>query len=239
MGLSDTQTLAVTAFLLTVGVGVLLASSAFLGHAASRLRAAGAEPQAQWWLLSLVAVWFGVALAVSAGDLISFTLVVPFVAFPIALGFALTFARPVRDLLAEIPTHWLVAVQAYRVAGGVFIYPYLTEGVLSRGFALNAGVGDVLTGLAAPLIAWLVLRRGAGARVPFLVWTTFGILDLVVAISSAAYFGFGAEGGRPQFPITSIPLFFGPPFGILIHLVTARNFALRFAPPLTAAERAV
>ena len=239
MGLSDTQTLVVTAFLLAIGVGVLLASAAFLGHAASRLRADGAEPRAQWWLLALVAVWFGVALAVSAGDLISFTLVVPFVAFPIALGLALTFARPVRDLLAEIPTHWLIAVQAYRVAGGVFVYPYLTEGVLSRGFALNAGIGDVLTGLAAPVIAWLVLRRGAGARVPFLVWTAFGILDLVVAISSAAYFGFGAEGVRPQFPITSIPLFFGPPFGILIHLVTARNFALRFGFSPSVPERAV
>jgi hypothetical protein len=146
---------------------------------------------------------------------------------PVALGLALSFTPAVRALVAEVPTHWLVAIQTYRVAGGLFIYPYLAAGELTPGFALTAGVGDVLTGLAAPLVAARLGRRGAGARGAFLAWSAFGVLDLVVAVAAAAAFGFGAPGVRPGFPITTIPLFFGPPFSILLHALTLRSFALR------------
>jgi hypothetical protein len=231
MRLTDRETLGVTAVLLAVGLGALLATAACLGYAAARVRAvAGAAPRAQWALLGLLAVWGGGALAASAGGRISFALVVPSVLLPVALGLALSFTPAVRALVAEVPTHWLVAVQTYRVAGGLFIYPYLAAGALTPGFALTAGVGDVVTGLAAPLVAARLGRRGAGARGAFLAWSAFGILDLVVAVSAAAAFGFGAPGVRPGFPITTIPLFFGPPFSILLHALTLRSFVLRHGP---------
>ena len=250
MRLSDSQTLGVTAVLLAVGLGALLASAACLGYAAARAQAApepsdgrsggpvprptgaaplGARPapRAHWGLLALLAAWGGAALAASAGGRIGFGLVVPSVVLPVALGLALSFTPAVRALVAEVPTHWLVAIQTYRVAGGLFIYPYLAAGELTPGFALTAGVGDVLTGLAAPLVAARLGRRGAGARGAFLAWSAFGVLDLAVAVAAAAAFGFGAPGVRPGFPITTIPLFFGPPFSILLHALTLRRFALR------------
>jgi hypothetical protein len=273
--LSDSQTLGVTAVLLAVGLGALLASAACLGYAAARAQAApepsdgrsggpvprptgaaplGARPapRAHWGLLALLAAWGGAALAASAGGRIGFGLVVPSVVLAVALGLALSFTPAVRALVAEVPTHWLVAIQTYRVAGGLFIYPYLAAGELTPGFALTAGVGDVLTGLAAPLVAAPLVaaplvaaplvaaplvaaplvaarlgRRGAGARGAFLAWSAFGVLDLAVAVAAAAAFGFGAPGVRPGFPITTIPLFFGPPFSILLHALTLRRFALR------------
>lgn len=230
MPLSFPQTFLSTAFLIAVGTFVLISCGAFIGYAVARQTLADKSkdyPKLPWLLFGVIAVWFGAALATSTAGLISFQLVVLYVSFPVSLGFLLSYTSPVKKILKEIPTHWLIILQFYRVAGGIFIYPFLTEGVLTRGFALNAGIGDILTALIAVPVAWLVKREGVRWKWLFYAWTALGILDLIVAMSSAAYFGFAAEGVTPNFPITMIPLFYGPPFGILIHLITVRNFNLR------------
>jgi len=88
-------------------------------------------------------------------------------------------------------------------------------------------VGDVITGLAAPFVAWAVMRDAQRQRWAFYGWTLFGIADLIVAPLSAALFGFSARDENLTFAITAIPLFLGPPFGIVIHIMTWRSFALR------------
>ena len=230
MTLSLTQTFLSTAFLIATGTFVFLSCGAFIGYAVARQRSMAKSEELQplpWLLFGVIAIWFGVAIATSTAGLISFQLVLPFVLIPVSLGFLLSYTPLIKKIIKEIPTHWLIFLQFYRVAGGIFIYPFLTEGVLTRGFALNAGIGDILTGLLAVPIAWLVMRGGSRWKWLFLAWTTLGILDLFVAMSSAAYYGFAVDGVAPNFPITTIPLFYGPPFGILIHLITVRNFNLR------------
>ena len=229
MPLSPTQTFLSTAFILGVGTFVLVTCGAFIGYAAAQRnkREHGSQTRLPWLLFLVIGVWFGVALATSTAGLISIELVLPFMLFPIVIGYALSFTPRLANLLREIPTQWLIGVQAYRAAGGIFIYPFLTEGILTRGFALNAGIGDILTGVLAVPVALLVMRDGSKWRWTFYGWTVLGILDLVVAVGSSVVFGFSVPGVRPDFPITIIPLFFGPPFGILIQLITLRNFQLR------------
>lgn len=237
MTLSVTQTFFVTAFLMAVGTFVLVTCGAFLGYASAQLQNKQAQVtskkagvgKAQWFLVALVATWFGVALAASTGGFVSLELVLPFALAPIIGGTRLSFTTPVQALLKEIPTHWFIYLQVYRVAGFLFIVPYFTEGLLTRGFALNAGAGDVLTGIFALPVAYLVFNYGRRYKRLFAAWTAFGVLDLVVAFASAAYFGFAANGAAPRFPVTTIPLFFGPPLGILLHIITLRNFQLRRA----------
>jgi len=36
---------------------------------------------------------------------------------------------------------WLIAIQTYRVAGIMFVFPFLTYGILPAGFGWPAGVG--------------------------------------------------------------------------------------------------
>ena len=114
----------VTFTLLGIGVFVLMASSAFLGYAAAGIRPM--DSRVVWLLLALVAGWFGIALATSTAGLISFRLVIPFILLPIIGGTLLSFTPQVAALISEIPTHWLVTLQTYRVAGGLFIFPYLS-----------------------------------------------------------------------------------------------------------------
>lgn len=233
MELSQTQTNLSVLFIMTIGSFVLLASSAYLGYALAHVRQNESQAEQNrisnslWLLLGLIALWFAIGIATSAGDYISPPLVVISALIPIVGGTLLSLQSDIRSLIKAIPTHWLIYLQTYRMAGGIFIFPYMTEGILTRGFAMNAGIGDILTGVLAIPIAFLVLKHGKRFAWLFYAWTALGILDLIVAFGSAAYFGLAVEGVQPPFPVTSIPLFFGPPLGILMHIITVRNFRLR------------
>ncbi|MGL5809518.1 MAG: hypothetical protein ACRCYQ_06215 [Nocardioides sp.] len=222
-----------TVILLGGGVATLLLCLAILGYGAARIESR--EPTGRpgrgvrgtvAGIALVLGVWFAWAVATSLAGPLEFGVVIPGALLAITIGSAATFLPGFRRLLEAAPTSWLIWAQFYRVLGVLFIVPYLTSGVLTPGFALLAGIGDVITGVLAIPVALLVARRGRGARVAFWAWTAFGILDLIVAPSAAAIFGFEAVGQNPGFPITTIPLFFGPPFGILIHIVTLRSFSL-------------
>ena len=70
----------------------------------------------------------------------------------LAAGYLLLLSRTFRAIIGGIPQHWLIGIQTFRILGGVFLVRYF-QGELSGVFAIPAGVGDVLTGLFAPLVA--------------------------------------------------------------------------------------
>ena len=119
-----------------------------------------------------------------------------------------------------IRPEWLIGVQLYRVAGGLFLFPFLAYGVVPAGFAWPAGVGDVLTGAFAPLVARMVAQRWRGAFGVAVIWNLFGILDLVVAPAAAIL---SRAPVIEIYPLSLVPLFLGPPLGILIHLHSLQN----------------
>lgn len=168
-----------------------------------------------WAILSVVyALFIG----------LSFPKLIPMLVIPWSAGLWVMFSSSGSKLLREIPTHKLISLSFYRVAGFVFLYCYYCCGTLSRGFALNAGWGDVLTGVLAIPTAILVHRRTKYSHLVFAIWTMIGIGDLILAPASAAIYG--AEK-LTDFPINLIPLFLGPPFGILLHLITVRAYQLQ------------
>jgi hypothetical protein len=142
----------------------------------------------------------------------------------IVLGItALLASKRVRALNAAMPSEWLIGIQAYRVLGEMFLWPYLASGALPLWFAVLAGVGDVATGLAAPFVAWAVAHNKPGARQWAVTWNLFGILDLVVATTTAVL-THSTNIGR--FPIVVVPLFLGPPIGVLTHIYSLRNLSV-------------
>ena len=132
--------------------------------------------------------WFPVAVA---GSLVTL----------LALGRIPVVARA---LTAPGMASGLVRPHSFRVAGVVFLF-YLALGHLPALFALPAGLGDIATGIAAPLVA-LRLARGTGRRAA--VWfNAFGMTDLVVALALGALTGFGLLSVTPSSaPITALPL---------------------------------
>jgi hypothetical protein len=142
----------------------------------------------------------------------------------LAAGIAALFiSKTMRALNAATPPEWLIAIQTYRVAGAMFLWPFLAAGALPARFALPAGIGDTLTGIAAPLVALAVARNRPGARKWAVAWNLFGILDLIVAPTTAVL---SRTTNIGRFPLVIVPLFLGPPLGILTHVYSLRNLAI-------------
>lgn len=109
----------------------------------------------------------------------------------------------------------LTVVQTFRVGGAVFLFE-LQRGNLPTTFAIPAGIGDVLVGITAPIIALLLRKRTTVAWITAITWNALGITDLVYAFTLALL-------SQAQYVLTSylviIPTFFVPLF-VVLHVIT-------------------
>ena len=167
------------------------------------------------------------------------------VAFAGFLGLLLALRRiPVvaRALTAPGMVNRLELPHTFRVAGVAFLLT-MALGHLPALFALPAGLGDIATGIAAPLVA----RRpaqGTGRRAA--LWlNAFGMTDLVVALTFGALTGYQLIDVTPSSaPISELPLALIPtaavPLMLVLHitavsaLVRAPRTPLPATAPLTA-----
>jgi hypothetical protein len=117
----------------------------------------------------------------------------------------------------------LVALQVWRV-GGLFFLVEWARGHLPGGFALPAGIGDILVGVTAPLVVAL-LARHRGVRA-FAWWNGLGLLDLVVAVGAGVLHASGPlgllAGAVPsdmvaRYPLSLVPTFLVP-LAVILHL---------------------
>jgi len=144
---------------------------------------------------------------------------------------ALFASKNLRAINTATPSAWLIAIQTYRVAGIMFIYPFVTDGILPAGFGYPAGIGDALTGIFAPIVALIVAQNRPHALKWAVAWNLFGMLDLIDATATALLFQAPVLG---IYPIALVPLFLGPPLGVLTHILSLRNLAVtRSAAPVT------
>ncbi|MEM9332598.1 MAG: hypothetical protein AAGA53_14815 [Pseudomonadota bacterium] len=210
-------------FIIIFGVGF-----AVLIHLSQTLSLAGKKANETKTARNLIiSLWGWAALAIAyalvAGR--GFLWFAPSLLLPLCLVVGSTFTRPVAILLEHASVPRLVGVQVYRIAGSVFLMSYFWfDSYLSREFAMRAGWGDVLTGLLAIPVAYAAWKRIRYWRLYVFGWCILGIIDLIVAPMTAQMFG----GPRSDdFPINSIPIFFGPPLGIGLHLVTLRALWLQ------------
>jgi hypothetical protein len=134
---------------------------------------------------------------------------------------------------------------APRVVGVAFLL-YLALGHLPALFALPAGLGDIASGIAAPLVARR-LTQGTGRRAA-LWFNAFGMTDLVVALTLGALTGFQLLNVTPSSaPISELPLALIPtatvPLFLVLHitavsaLVRAPRAPLPATGPVTAAAK--
>jgi hypothetical protein len=217
---------------LTFAIGIYLVAVHALLSAMAATRAglsSRARAVAPFAIGAFLAVWFAVALV--AGDAKNFA--VPRGAvrpLSVLVGFGPVIAaavllyrnRTLRAINDAMPSDWLIRAQMYRMAGIMFLYPSLYYGVLPAGFAIPAAVGDFLTGFAAPWVAASVARKRPGSLALATAWNFFGIADLLVAPVAAVL---TQAQVLYLYPLALVPLFIGPPMGILAHVYSLRNLA--------------
>lgn len=160
------------------------------------------------------------------------------VAVPIIVGtWLVARSERFRRLVDAVPLPALVGVQLYRVLGVVFLVA-LAQGHLPAEFALPAGIGDVAVGLAAPLVAYGLVRERRWSRPAAVVWNIADIADLVVAAatgflsSPSAYQQLALDDPNEliaQFPFVLVPAF-AVPVSILLHIFALRRLAAADQP---------
>ena len=132
-----------------------------------------------------------------------------------------------------------------RVAGVAFLL-YLALGHLPALFALPADLGDIAAGVAALLVARRLAQR-TGRRAA-LWFNTFGMTDLVVALTLGTLTGFHLLNVTPSsapitelplalIPTATVPVFFALHITAVSALVKAPRTALPAAAPLTVATK--
>jgi hypothetical protein len=167
----------------------------------------------------------------------------PAPALPIAIFLPLLLGLPfllrskrVGQLLDAAPASWLVGLQAYRVFGGIFLVAW-SRGNMSGTFALPAGGGDVLVGLLALPVAYLLHAGAPGARRLGIAWNVLGLVDFAIAVGIGILSAPGPLQlialDRPNaqlgtFPTVMIPAF-AVPSSILLHALSLRQL-LRAKP---------
>jgi hypothetical protein len=189
-----------------------------------------------------LAVWLGVAVIVGDGanfplpaevyrrPLSGLVALIPVAVVVAVLG----CSRRWRAINAAAPSAGLIAIQVYRVGGALFLFPFLKYGALPGGFAWPAGVGDIITGVLAPLVAGAVARNPRKAFGWAVAWNLFGMADLVVAPVAAVL---SHARVLEMYPLALVPLLFGPPLGLLLHIHSLHNLRATIGaaarPPLT------
>jgi hypothetical protein len=181
------------------------------------IRALPDEKSRRWrWTVGsalVFAAWLiGVALLAAAGFFPS-TRIPAALATTLAVGYAVLLSSTFRAVVAGIPQHWLIGIQTFRILGGVFLIRYF-NGELPALFAIPAGVGDVLTGILAPLVAYWWFVGKPYARSAAIAWNVFGMADLINAVAIGVLTGGG--GGGIVFPIVLIPIY-AVPRALLVH----------------------
>ena len=187
--------------------------------------------------------WFLLAIALASADAYRGTADrTPTIQYgilvPILIGGLLIWRSPrLARIIDAVPQHWLIGVQLYRALGVIFLILYAT-GKLPGLFAWPAGLGDVVVGVLAPVVA-IAYRLGPRENT-YLVsaWNLFGLADLVVAVTAGfltspspfQLFAFDLPNELvTEFPLVLIPVFLVP-LSVLLHIASLaklRRDALR------------
>lgn len=118
-----------------------------------------------------------------------------------------------RAAIARCSSRALIAVHLFRFVGAVFLW-LQTQGRLPADFAQRAGWGDIAAAVGAlVLLAW---PEGKGFRRAALAWTVFGVLDLFVAVGTAAVLNRTHPGSMAH--ILTFPLLLVPGFAVPVLL---------------------
>jgi len=182
-------------------------------------------------LAVVIGLWIGLAAAVAEAGWLPISRPIPvvglFVAIPLlAAGFATAWPRA-REALLSIPMPVMVALNVVRIFAVLFLV-LAAEGRLTGPFPYSAAWGDIITGVVAVPVLWL-LKDDAGARHTTAIgaWNLFGAADLVLAIA----FGVTSAEGSPlqMFPgpgsqaMQHVPWSFVPtvlvPIWLILHAI--------------------
>src|ERR1700756_5471109 len=174
-----------------------------------------------------MALWFIGVLGFGARGNIATPLLGAAVLIPIGVLSVVGFGWPAgRGRLQAAPLPALIALNVTRILGVLFVLLYAAKR-LPAPFAPVAGWGDIAAGAVALPLAFWVARRPDTGRSAVLFWNSFGLADLVTAVTlgalsapgpSRVFFDEPGSALMSSVPWILIPCFLVPSLSF-VHLV--------------------
>ena len=132
---------------------------------------------------------------------------VAFVTVPAMIAIlVIAFRRGTGPLLDRVPGETLIAFQVFRVVMELILWRLSRAGVIPASMTFEGRNYDILVGLTAPFIAWLLERRVV-SQGPVIFWNVFGI----AVLANVVFIGFLSAPTRFR------QFFEGPPNEMIAH----------------------
>lgn len=158
------------------------------------------------------------------------------------ISIVITGRSSFRRILEKTPLQFPLYLQSFRVAVELLIYGAFAEGVFPRAVTFEGTNFDVLSGLSAPVVAYLYQHRKVRYSA-LLIWNIVAILTLGVTVYSfvsAYYFASGFSGSADfvTFPYLLLPAVLLP-VAVFLHIFSLRQIILRRRVDLLSDARAL
>ena len=183
-------------------------------------------------LAAAIGIWIGFAAAAAGAGWLTISRPIPvvglFVAAPLLAAAVATAWPRARHSMLSIPMPVMVALNVVRIFAVLFLI-MAAEGRLTGPFPYSAAWGDIITGVVAVPVLWLLKEGGVRHTTAIAAWNLFGAADLVLAIA----FGITSAEGSPLqlFPgpgseaMQHVPWSFVPtvlvPIWLILHAIIA------------------
>ncbi|MGE3802782.1 MAG: hypothetical protein AB7H80_17335 [Candidatus Kapaibacterium sp.] len=142
----------------------------------------------------------------------------------------LSVRQPVLSLIGRGPVAWLVGIQVFRLFLELILHTLYSRGIIPQQMTFEGLNFDIITGITAPIVAWLLHRNAPSAVRIAQIWNAMGLLlvlnILIISLLSAPvpFQVFTEEPANrvvAEFPFVWLPAFVVP-CAILLHIWSLR-----------------
>ena len=182
-----------------------------------------ASPELRW-PAGVLGIWLAVALVLSATGVLfnpprpvlPAMILLP----PILFLAAFARSRGLRQWIMGLNPRWPIGFHLVRAPIGVIFLLMEAAGRLPAEFALKAGIGDILVGVAA-VVAMICLPLSSMINVRVvLIWNILGLADILMVIGVAQRILFFGEDTAVLVELTRFPMLLVPVFIVPLVLIT-------------------
>jgi hypothetical protein len=159
---------------------------------------------------------------------------------PLILILWLTFSSRTRTFMAAVPVKWLMYLQVFRVPVEIFLWLQFLDGLTPVQMTFEGLNWDVLTGITAPIFAYICFGQDRNLRRLAIAWNIFGLLLLINIVTIAllsAPVPFRTFMNEPAntlvtiFPVSFLPLVLVP-LAYALHFFSLRKLLMGSAAPV-------
>jgi len=190
----------------------------------------------RYWIAGLI-IWAAFVTTWSASGIMANFSNFPFnflpvIAIPLIIVLILTFSPAMRDVLSFIPQEKIIRLQSFRFFVEILLWLLFIGNVLPVQMTFEGRNFDILAGISAPLIAWLLIRRKISSNA-LVIWNIVCLLLLInivtIAILSTpspirVFMSDPANTIVAYFPVSWLPGFLVP-LAYTLHFFSLRQLS--------------